>query len=307
MNVTISADRAYRASRLIKKIFLTFILVSLLLPQTGFGETKELFQGDSIYNHITIHQNDSEYCMLFGRQADNRETCMDLNEPDLSIFEYTSMMFVGFLFNPETKKACLIGLGGGYIPTVFRMHLPGIKLQTVEIDPLVHQLAVKYFKFTVPSSQSITIADGRQYLRRNKERFDQIWVDAFNSDYIPAHMTTKEFLQLCRSRLSENGIVVQNVHGANQLYDAQVATFREVFAKVYIFEGNRSNNRIIVAADKPLFAPPLLKEAAQRYKGKIGKIDLLEEMGKYNPKPEFRKAPVLTDDYNPANLMLHQR
>ena len=186
-----SSEPKDRNKRLPSQLILFFIATffSLFLPQIGFGEGV-LFEGDSIYNHITVRENDPEHCMIFGRQADNRETCIDMKEPDISVFEYTAMMFVGFLFRPETNNVCLIGLGGGYIPTVFRMHLPTVKLHTIEIDPLVHRLAVEYFKFTVPANQSVTIADGRQYLRRNTERYDQIWVDAFNSDYIPAHMTT---------------------------------------------------------------------------------------------------------------------
>ncbi len=297
----------------IKTLFLLFLIlvltscISLFFPVMSSGEgDRVLFEGDSIYNHITVHQNDSEYCMLFGRHADNRETCIDMKEPDRSVFEYTGMMFVGFLFNTKTQNVCLIGLGGGYIPTVFRMHLPTVRLRTLEIDPLVHQLAVKYFNYLVPPNHNIVLVDGRQYLRKNRELYDQIWVDAFNSDYIPAHMTTKEFLLLCKSRLAGNGIVVQNIHGGNELYDAQVTTFREVFSKVFVFEGQASSNRIIVASDKPPFEPPQLKDQAAKYKGKIGKIDLLEEMAKYNPKPDIRKSPVLTDDYNPANLMLHR-
>ena len=74
--------------------------------------------------------------MIFGRQRDLRQTCIDLAKPDASVFEYTSMMFAGFLFRPDAKKVCLIGLGGGYIPTVFRMHLPQVRLRTVEVDPV---------------------------------------------------------------------------------------------------------------------------------------------------------------------------
>src|SRR5574340_110714 len=172
MNFIKSANKP-KAARKGHMILLTFSLIaafsSLLLPRISSGESV-LFEGDSIYNHITVREDDSERCMIFGRHADNRETCIDLKEPDQSVFEYTAMMFVGFLFRAETRNVCLIGLGGGYIPTVFRMHLPYVKLHTIEIDPLVQQLAVKYFKFAVPGNQRLTIADGRQYLRRKDRK-----------------------------------------------------------------------------------------------------------------------------------------
>ena len=185
------------------------LLVGLWLFPTqqaqAAGADKTLYEGDSIYHHITIRQDGMERCMIFGRQRDLRQTCLDLQMPDASLFEYTSMMFAGFLFRPEAKTVCLIGLGGGYIPTVFRMHLPQVRLQTVEVDPLVEKLAKQYFGFSIPAGQSLSIDDGRQFLKKSRERYDQIWLDAFNSDYIPAHMTTKEFLTLAQSRLTEGG------------------------------------------------------------------------------------------------------
>lgn len=287
------------------------LLVGLwLFPVQGAqaaGGDKTLYEGDSIYHHITIRQDGRERCMIFGRQRDLRQTCIDLEMPDASIFEYTSMMFAAFLFRPEAKTVCLIGLGGGYIPAVFRLHLPQVRLQTVEVDPLVEKLAKQYFGFSIPAGQSLAIDDGRQFLKKSRERYDQIWLDAFNSDYIPAHMTTKEFLTLARSRLTEGGIVVQNLFGGNRLYDAQIETFRSVFAKVYVFEGQRSGSCVIVGSDRPASDPAGLRKLAERMGGKIGRIDLFAEAVKCKVPPAVKKAPVLTDDYNPANLLLMEK
>ncbi len=276
-------------------------------PAQAAAGDQILYEGDSIYHHITIRQDGMERCMIFGRQRDLRQTCIDLEKPDSSLFEYTSLMFAGFLFKADAKKVCLIGLGGGYIPTVFRMHLPQVQLQTVEVDPMVDKLARQYFGFSIPAGQKLAIDDGRQFLKRSQERYDQIWLDAFNSDYIPAHMTTKEFLTLAKSRLTEGGIVIQNLFCGNKLYDAQIATFRTVFAKVFVFEGARSGSCIIVASDRPAIEPAGLRKQAERLGGRIGKIDLFTEAEKCTVAPAVKKAPVLTDDYNPANLLLMQK
>jgi spermidine synthase len=266
-----------------------------------------LYESDSIYHHITIRQEGTERCMIFGRQRDLRQTCLDLEKPDASVFEYTAMMFAGFLFRPDAKLVCLIGLGGGYVPTVFRMHLPQVRLHSVEVDPLVEKLAAKYFGFSVPAGQTISIDDGRQFLKKSRERYDQIWLDAFNSDYIPAHMATKEFLMLVRSRLTDGGIVIQNLFCDNRLYDAQIATLRSVFAKVFVFEGRKSGSCIIVASDRPATDPAGLGKQAQRLGGRIGRIDLFAEIAKCKASVAVKKAPILTDDYNPANLLLMQK
>lgn len=283
-----------------------FLAVWALLPlQTVSAETKVLYEGDSIYNHIRIDQDGEERCMLFGRYKDKRQTCINMSKPDVSIFEYTGMMFVGFLFHPDAKDVALIGLGGGYVPTVFSRHLPSVRIDSIEVDPLVYKMAQKYFFVKATPMQTFTVADGRQYLKKTDRRYDQIWVDAFNTDYIPVHLTTKEFLQLAKSRLTKNGIVVQNVHNANKLFDAQVSTFRAVFANVFIFNGKNSRNAIIVASDNPLYKPSAFKHSLKN-RMKIGEINLKNEAHKYDPLLEILKVSVLTDDYNPANFLLHQ-
>ena len=142
------------------------ILFYLLIPAPLGAEAKVLYEGDSIYNHIQIKQDAQEKCMLFGRYSDQRQTCMNTAQPDLSIFEYTGMMFVGFMFHPETRDVALIGLGGGYVPTVFNLHLPAVRLDTVEIDPLVYTLAQKYFSLKTTTMQTVIVNDGRQYLKK---------------------------------------------------------------------------------------------------------------------------------------------
>ena len=145
-------------------IGIIFLACLYLLPAQAAADDQTLYEGDSIYHHITIRQDGGERCMIFGRQRDLRQTCIYLAQPDASVFEYSAMMFAGFLFRPDAKKVCLIGLGGGYIPTVFRMHLPQVQLQTVEVDPHVEKLAKEYFSFTVPPGQTLAIDDGRQFL-----------------------------------------------------------------------------------------------------------------------------------------------
>lgn len=297
-------NKSFHRPFLSRIAILLFLLIGT--PQAAVAEgERTLYEGDSIYNHITIRQAGTNRCMIFGRHRDQRQTCMSIPRPDESVFEYTAMMFVGFRFLPDTRNVCLIGLGGGYIPTVFRMHLPHVRLQSVEVDPLVVRLAKEYFSFQLAAGHALSITDGRQYLRRNQEKFDQIWIDAFNSDYIPAHMTTREFFELCRSRLTRYGIVVQNVHNSNQLFDAQVTTFRSVFRYVYVFEGTHSSNSIIVAAREPLHTPP--RFCGEHSRVGIGPIDLVRESRKYNPTPAIRKERILTDDFNPANLLLNRK
>lgn len=261
---------------------------------------------DSVYNHITVRQEGFRRCMLFGKRNQHQQTCVDVLQPTKPLFEYTSMMCVAFLFAPNPKRAALLGLGGGYIPILFQKYYPDVTLDVVEIDKVVLELAQRHFFFAEGPAMSCTVADGRQFLKRARQKYDQIWIDAFNGDYIPAHMTTAEFLQVVKGRLAEGGVVVQNVHHTSALYDAQVATFRAVFPIVYVFSGEQSGNSILVAANQKLKDPgELLRELRKAKRPvRLGDIDLVAELGKYTPRPAVAKAKVLTDDYSPANLLM---
>jgi len=120
-------------------------------------------------------------------------------------------------------------------------------------------------------------------------------------------MTTKEFLLLAKSRLAENGIVIENVHSNNKLFDAQVLTFLAVFKHVLVFDGKRSANSIIVASDNSTHEEIIKDIKEKNILKKIGKIDLLKQAHKYKPTPKIRKTQILTDDYSPANLWLHHK
>ena len=296
---------------LIKTVLTAFICLATILPawaqdENRVGREKIVFEGDSAYTHVIVRQVGDERCLLSGAKTQKRETCMDMRNPEVSVLEYTAQMFVGFLFKPDTKKAALIGLGGGYIPLVFRKSLPGVRLDVVEIDPLVDKTARKYFGFQETDNIRVTIDDGRRFIKKTAETYDQIWLDAFNQDYVPAHMTTREFLELTKKKLAPDGVVVSNIHNTNQLFDAQVATFRAAFKYVYLFVGVKSGNYIVVASDQFKAIPDNFKAQVAHFGGRIGTVDLAAEAAKVDPNVEVRPAKILTDDYSPANL-LNQR
>ena len=294
---------------LIKVISLTVGLVlclcSTVLSKEGRREV--LSEVDSVYNHITVTEEKDVRCMYFGNLRQKPETCIDLSAPDWPVFEYSALMFVGLGLKPKNEDIALIGLGGGYIPLVFRLHLPKVYLDVIEIDPKVAELARRYFQFQETDKIRLKISDGRHYLNSDGKRYDQIWIDVFSGDYIPEHMTTLEFLKIVRTRLKDDGLVVQNVHNDQKLYPSQVATFRSTFQYVYLFKGITSRNSIIVAADRELPDPREFAEDNENLVRRIGPISLVEQMIKYAPNSVIDPMPILTDDFSPANLYLQEK
>ena len=59
--------------------------------------------------------------------------------------------------------------------------------------------------------------------------YDLVMLDAFNEDYIPEHMLTREFLQELKAVMTPNGTIVANTFSGTELYDHESTTYKAVF------------------------------------------------------------------------------
>jgi len=260
------------------------------------GQERILYRTRSDFGRIVVLEEGQVRCLAFGTKLEDRETCIDFSDPDRALFEYTGMMFVGFLYHPDTTRALHVGLGGGFMPGVFQRHLPHVRLDVVEIDSVVVKIARDYFDFKPSGDLTVTVADGRDFIEKSSDRYDQIWLDAFGEDYVPPHLTTREFLEAVRSRLTPSGVVVVNLHHSHPLFKSQVVTFRAVFNQVAVYYGKTSDNSVVVAGNDFPLAPEQVVKNAARFNGRIGEIDLRKEAGKLVPRVRTMGARVLTDD-----------
>lgn len=105
----------------------------------------------------------------------------------------------------------MIGLGVGTIATygrekdVFKFY---------EINPQVPVIAHKYFSFIADSKAhvDIVLGDARLSIEREPPQdYDVLAVDAFSGDAIPAHLITREAVELFRRHLAPGGILAYHV------------------------------------------------------------------------------------------------
>ncbi|MHC4502419.1 MAG: spermidine synthase, partial [Planctomycetota bacterium] len=117
---------------------------------------------------------------------------------------YTDLLHLGLIFCPEARKALVVGCGGGIAPTELARDY-GMDVDIAEVDPEVERIARKYFHVGMDARERVKfhIGDGRRTLKRLEGGYDLIVLDAYSSGgHIPAHLTTREFLELCLSKLS---------------------------------------------------------------------------------------------------------
>ncbi len=155
--------------------------------------------------------------------------------------------------NRAPRRVCILGAAGGADARVLKHAFPGVRITGVEIDSGLVDLGAEYMGLRSVTDR-IVVADGRDFIRTNKERYDLVIVDVYNQTYIPFHMATVEFYRLVRARLAPGGVVAFNVAwrwGDDWTLVRRCAdTLRAVFPSVYLkmFE-NRANTLLFATAD----------------------------------------------------------
>ena len=98
------------------------------------------------------------------------------------------------------------GLGIGTTPAALMTH--GIETTIVEIDPLVHDYATKYF--SLPTNHKKVIEDAVSYaakLVEAGEKYDYIVNDVFTGGAEPVDLFTFEFLSDLNTILKPGGVI----------------------------------------------------------------------------------------------------
>ncbi|MGA2043770.1 MAG: fused MFS/spermidine synthase [Roseiarcus sp.] len=260
---------------------------------------------ESVYNYVIVAR---EGPVVSFRRLENGAaiSAIDLSRPSYQVVPYTKYLFAPALVAPDPKQVLSIGLGAGAFNRLFALAWPEATLTSVEIDPMIRDLAVEFTQFEEGARNRVVIEDGRRFLRRSGARWDWIVIDAFvrNSQY-PPHLATAEFFALVADHLTEGGLLVINVISGNRLFDCLVATIAAGFAGCVVFAAPGTANVVVLASAgaRGLLeavragAPPAwpLLEA--------GNVDLSRlRLAAAAPGP-LACARTLTDDFSPTEFL----
>lgn len=285
------------------------IAITLLIAGSG-ADGRIVHRERSLYSTILIDQSGSLLCLQFSVRTDQRnQSCLDERRPDEMVFSYTRMMMAGLLLRPNPERILMIGLGGGTMPKALAELYPDAVIDVVEIDPAVVAVAERFFGFVPSAHTTVFTQDGRVFVKRAALRgktYDVVMLDAFNGDYIPEHLMTREFLQETRTLLSPGGAVVANTFAISQLYHHESTTYTAVFGTFFNLKADESANRIIFAMDGPLPDAATLQKRAADLAPRVRKygIRLRDHVRRLETQPDWdTSARILTDQYAPANLL----
>ena len=283
---------------------------ALLTPQVN---AEVIHSERSLYRNILVEENGDLRCLKFDEKTRmSSQSCLYKSKPQQLVFNYTKLTFASLLMIDDPKNVLIIGLGGGTLSNVIHELYPEATIENVEIDPAVIKVARDYFAFVENDKVTSKVQDGRIFIKRaaiKKQQYDWVILDAFNGDYIPEHLLTKEFFEEIKSVLSPNGIVAANTFSSSKLYQHESATYHAVFGDFINVSTTKNSNRIILAGYKQHPTEQQIASKIARLSPLLSPygIDLTAVSKGMTATKDNQDWPantkVLTDQYSPANLL----
>lgn len=287
---------------------LAFLSLSLAasgpLPAADYVE-----RYDTIYNSLTIERRGSVVELRArSRQGEYLESAVDLADPlNLSV-AYTRSLYAGLFFKAPPERVLMIGLGGAGFHRLFAYAYPQALLQSVELDPKVEELARTHMDFKPTERTPVATMDGRLYVKRSREKWDWLILDAFRGGYVPPHLKTQEFYRECASRLADDGLFITNLHAGTELFYSDLKTLRSVFPQVVLFQTQGRGNVIAVGVKyaSPVITDPSVWPAPETLQAPLAdRLDLTALRAEHIPWPATQadRARLLTDDFSPVEFL----
>lgn len=189
----------------------------------------------------------------------------------------------------------MIGLGGGSISMYISRFIPDARIDTVDIDPVVIELAKKYFGIRETEKVRYFAADGRGFVEQAKEKYDLILLDAYDGGTVPSHLMTMEFYELVKQRLAPGGAVAANLHDGTKLYARSLLTMQKVFGAIELYPSGRGEV-IAIGVNGPMADADVLKKRAEDLQQKIQfKYSPVFLLTQRNSKPPNLTGEIITD------------
>ncbi|MCA1723698.1 MAG: fused MFS/spermidine synthase [Thermomicrobia bacterium] len=263
--------RAPRTDNRTRLLVAAAVLLVLMLGVAAFGHRgfvrpveggrQIIWQGESAYNFIQVGRNPAnganELYLNEGHAIHSLYYPGDAIQP-LSNGPWDYFAVAPFFQANERlaaiKDVCIIGLAGGTVAQrMDQIYGAGVKIDGVEIDPKIVEVARQFFNLDA-SHVNVIVQDGRYYMRTTNKRYDVIAADAYHQPYIPFQLTTQEFFREAYDHLNDNGTFIVNAGRSNtdfRLVNVISDTMRSVFPNVYLIDTPAFTNTMVIGTKNP--------------------------------------------------------
>jgi spermidine synthase len=221
--------------RLFLAAALAIFLTTLLLAQRNYAiyEVKSRYQTIAVWDHPDGLRRQ----LLFDPKWDGNDAIQsEVNKRDTNqlILDYAQYMIASVPLVDKPKRILVVGLGGACIQRYLHNLLSNTIIETAELDPVVLDVARKYFFLIEGIRQKVHIGDGRAFIEKSKDKYDIIMLDAFSATSIPYMLATQEFLKSVKGHLAAGGVVCANLWSHQADYGNMLKTYETVFPELHV-------------------------------------------------------------------------
>lgn len=193
-----NVEREERARRLILDYFGQDVRICVLRDAALFGAPVFVVDFDRGPRHFRTLGS-------FGANAQvTEQSSMDLLYPGRLVFHYERLMALALALCERPGNVLLLGVGGAAMWRFLKTHLPDCATTLVDPDETILALARRWFYLRKP----VVSAAAESFLAANRNRYDAILVDIYNSSG-PAHQG-EDFWEHALDALAPGGCLANN-------------------------------------------------------------------------------------------------
>lgn len=229
---------------------------------------REIYRGYDDLGPVQVFDDGNRRFLAFGDH--DEQSCLLKADFAQLQHDYTQAMLLPLLF-AQPRRALILGLGGGALVHCLHRHVPGLKLQVVELRELVIRTAQRYFQ--LPRSKHIELIcdDAGLFLEDDSQpRVDLLFSDLYSAEGLDLQQTQQWYIELCARRLKPDGWLVLNCWKQHRGEQEMLQALRAHFADIRVCNTAEGNWVILAGKTACALSASALKQEAKRWSKILG-------------------------------------
>ncbi len=247
-----NAATGRRATTVVLGIMACFVAINFVpeVPKglLAYGRTVEqwpttreyFFVGEGLDSPVVVSESEAGFrCFHVAGKVEATNSASDMRTQRL-------LGHLPAMSHPEPRTVLVVGCGSGMTTGAFLLHPTVERIVLCEMESNVIRTARQFFAkenggVLDDPRLEIVIDDARHFLATTREKFDIITADPIHPWVRgAASLYTAEFYDLCRSRLTPEGVVTQWVplyESNSAAVKCELATFLQAFPRASLWSG----------------------------------------------------------------------
>ncbi|WP_324069184.1 MAG: fused MFS/spermidine synthase [Flavobacterium sp.] len=188
---------------------------------------------------VKIHQKKSVYSKNLEVTWNNGYLVLDSENTNYSYGSLQRVLkkglkYIGYDRIRNFQSILVLGVAGGSVIETLKKEIKFEgQITGVEIDPVVVELATKYFGLGKYNNVSIVIDDAFEFVLKSKEKYDLIIIDIFQDTTMPNFLFEDFFINRINFLLKVNGFILFNTMVLNKNDSERNFDYRNKFDSNY--------------------------------------------------------------------------